>query len=123
MAGRDTAVAPSHDFFEYANGAYLKKLEIPADRSRFGAFDALQDLSQQRMRAVTEKAAANKAASGEEAQVGAFYRSYMDEAAVEALGAKPLAGDLAAIGKVKTKAERPLDDIKITKLIFERAKK
>lgn len=105
MSGRDTAVAPSHDFFEYANGTYLKKLEIPADRSRFGAFDALQDLSQQRMRAVTEKAAANTAATGEEAQVGAFYRSYMDEAAVDALGAKPLASDLAAIRKIKTKSE------------------
>ena len=56
MAGRDTSVAPSHDFFEYANGTYLKKLEIPSDRSRFGAFDALQDLSQQRMRAVAETA-------------------------------------------------------------------
>ena len=45
MSGRDTSVAPSKDFFDYANVTYLNKLEIPADRSRYGAFDALQDLS------------------------------------------------------------------------------
>lgn len=105
MAGRDTAVKPSDDFYDYANGVYLKNLEIPADRSRFGAFDALSELSQARMRAVAEKAAGNAAATGEEAQVGHYYRTYMDEAKVEALGAKPLAGDLAVIRAVKTKAE------------------
>ncbi len=105
MAGRDTAVAPSKDFFDYANGGYLQKLEIPADRSRYGAFDALQELSQQRMRAVAEKAADNKAAAGDEAKVGAFYRSFMDEAAVDAAGAKPMAADLAAIRAVKSKSE------------------
>lgn len=105
MAGRDTSVAPSKDFFDYANGGYLQKLEIPADRSRYGAFDALQELSQQRMRAVAEKAAENKAATGDEAKVGAFYRSFMDEAAVDAAGAKPMAADLAAIRAVKSKSE------------------
>ena len=105
MAGRDTSVAPSKDFFDYANGTYLNKLEIPADRSRYGAFDALQELSQSRMHAVAEKSAANTAAKGDEAKLGAFYRSFMDEKAVNALGAKPLAGDLAAIKAIKTHDE------------------
>lgn len=103
LAGRDTSVAPSKDFFDYANGVYLNKLEIPADRSRYGAFDSLQELSQQRMRAVLEKAAANTSATGDEAKIGAFYRSFMDEAKVNELGAKPLATDLAAIRAIKTK--------------------
>jgi len=105
LAGRDLSVAPSKDFFDYANGTYLQKLEIPADRSRFGAFDALQELSQQRMRAVAEKAAADPAAKGDEAKVGAFYRAFMDEATVDALGAKPMAGDLAAIRAIKSKEQ------------------
>lgn len=105
LAGRDTAVAPSQDFFEYANGTYLKNLVIPEDRSNYGAFNALQELSQKRMHALAEKAAANAAATGDEAKVGAFYRSFMDEAAVNALGAKPLAGDLAAIRAVKSRDE------------------
>ena len=105
MSGRDTSVAPSKDFFDYANGTYLNKLEIPADRSRYRAFDALQELSQSRMRAVAEKSAANTKATGDEAKLGAFYRSFMDEKAVDALGAKPLATDLAAIRAVKTHDE------------------
>ncbi|MDP3748056.1 MAG: M13-type metalloendopeptidase [Phenylobacterium sp.] len=104
-AGRDLSVAPSKDFFDYANGTYLNKLEIPADRSRYGAFDALNELSQNRMRAVVEKAAANPGATGEEAKIGAFYRSFVDEAAVETLGAKPLAGDLATIRAIKSQDE------------------
>jgi putative endopeptidase len=105
LAGRDTAVTPAQDFYEYANGTYLKALEIPADRSRFGAFDALNELSQKRMHAVLDKAAADKTATGETAQVGTLYRSFLDEAKVDALGAKPLAPDLAVIRAEKTRAD------------------
>ncbi|WP_309642934.1 M13-type metalloendopeptidase [Phenylobacterium sp.] len=101
-AGRNLAIAPSKDFYDYANGGYVDRLQIPADRSRYGAFDVLNELSQNRMRAVVEKAAANTAATGGEAKIGAFYRAFVDEAGVEALGAKPLAGDLAAISALKT---------------------
>jgi putative endopeptidase len=102
MAGRDTALTPGQSLFGYANGGYMKSLEIPADRNSFGAFNALDDLSKARLQAVIDKAAASKAKAGPEAKVGALYRSFMDEARVEALGATPLAGDLAAIRKART---------------------
>ena len=102
MSGRDTALTPGQSLFGYANGGYMKSLEIPADRNSFGAFNALDDLSKARLQAVIDKAAAGKAKAGPEAKVGALYRSFMDEARVEALGAKPLAGDLAAIRKART---------------------
>jgi putative endopeptidase len=105
LSARDPSVSPGDDFFTYANGAYLKTLQIPADRTRYGAFDALNELSQNRMRAVVDKAAADKAASGPRAQVGAFYRSFMDEAKVNALGAKPMAADLARIKAAKARAD------------------
>jgi putative endopeptidase len=105
LSARDPAVAPGDDFFNYANGAYLKALQIPADRTRYGAFDALNELSQNRMRAVVEKAAADKAATGPVAQVGALYRSWMDQPKVDALGAKPMAADLAKIKAAKTQAD------------------
>jgi putative endopeptidase len=105
LGGRDPAVTPGQDFFNYANGAYLKTLEIPADRSRFGAFDNLHELSQSRMHAVLDAAAADKAATGERAQVGTLYRSFMDQAKVEALGARPMAKDLAAIRAAKTRSD------------------
>ena len=104
-AGRDLAASPARDFYEYANGAYLKALEIPADRSRFGAFDKLNELSEDRMRAVVEQAAADRAASGERGQVGALYRAFMDEARLEKLGKAPLKADLAVIRAEKTRAD------------------
>ena len=105
LSGRDMSVSPGQDFFKYANGSYINALQIPADRSRFGSFDGLNELSQNRIHAVLEKAAADKAATGERAQVGAMYRSFLDEARVEALGAKPLAKDLAAIKAQKSKSQ------------------
>ncbi len=97
LAGRDLSTTPGADFFQYANGSYLKTLVIPSDRARYGSFDALTELSAQRLHDLLEAAAGKASATGEEAKVGAFYRAYMDEARIEALDARPLAGDLAAI--------------------------
>jgi putative endopeptidase len=105
LAGRDAAVAPGQDFFRYANGAYVDRLEIPADRSRYGAFDLLQELSQNRMRAVLDKAAADRHATGERSQVGGLYRSFMNEARLESLGAKPLRAELAAVRAARSKSD------------------
>ncbi|CAN7511541.1 peptidase M13 [Phenylobacterium sp. LjRoot225] len=105
LAGRDPGVAPGQDFFKYANGAYVERLVIPADRSRYGAFDLLQELSQNRMRAVLDKAAAEPHATGERGQVGALYRSFMNEAQLEALGAKPLQAELDAVRAARSKSD------------------
>jgi putative endopeptidase len=105
LGGRDTAVAPGKSFFDYANGGYVAHLEIPPDRSRFGAFDMLQELSQNRMHAVLDQAANDGQASGDRARVGALYRSFMDEAKLEALGAKPLQGDLDQVRAAKTRSD------------------
>jgi len=105
LSGRDVAASPGQDFFQYANGGYMKSLVIPGDRTSYGAFDSLNELSQNRLHALLDKAAADKAAAGDSAKVGALYRSFMDEAKVNALGAKPMAADLAAIRAEKTKAD------------------
>jgi putative endopeptidase len=106
LDGRDPAVTPGQSLYLSADGHYLTALQIPADRSRYGAFDTLNELSQARMRAVSEKAAADHAATGPSALVGTLYRSYLDEARVNALGARPLAPSLARI-----RAARTRDDI------------
>jgi len=97
LSGRNLAVPPGQSLFAHANGTYLDALQIPPDRSRYGTFDALSDLSQKRMRAVAEAAAVDAAAVGPRAQVGSLYRAFMDETRVNALGAQPLAPDLARI--------------------------
>ncbi len=101
LAGRDMSARPGADFYQYADGAAVKAMVIPPDRSRYGAFDALGALSQERQRALLEEAAARPGTTGEEAMVGAFYKAAMDEAGVEALGEKPLSADLAAVAQAK----------------------
>jgi putative endopeptidase len=103
LAGRDTTVSPGADFYAYANGTYLKQLVIPPDRSGYGSFAALAALSEDRVHDILEKAAHDPAASGDEARIGAFYRAYMDETRIDALGARPLQPDLARIRAAKTR--------------------
>jgi putative endopeptidase len=105
LSGRDTSVSPGTDFYAYANGDYVKKLVIPPDRSRYGAFDKLQELSESRLHAILEAAAHDRNATGEEAKIGAFYRAFMDEKRADALGAKPLAPELRAIRQASSRSQ------------------
>jgi putative endopeptidase len=105
LTGRDPAISPGQDFYKSAEGVYTDKLVIPQDKTRWGTFDSLRDLSDARSRALIEKAAANPTASPEAAQIGNLYNSYMDEKTVEARGDKPLQADLAIVRAANTKAK------------------
>src|SRR5262245_53152025 len=105
-SGMDRSVTPGSSFFDYANGAWIKSTEIPADRATYGMFTALDEQSNEQTRAIIEEAAKSQAAAGSEAQkVGDFFGSFMDEAAIEAAGGKPIEGELKAIASIKDKAE------------------
>jgi putative endopeptidase len=106
-AGMDRTVVPGDDFGRYANGTYLKNLVIPADKSNYGMFTKLRDLSQERTRTIILAAAARKDTKpGSEAQkVGDFYATFLDEAAIEAKGLAPLKSRLDAISAIKDRAE------------------
>jgi putative endopeptidase len=101
--GMDRSVKPGDDFFRYANGAWADRTEIPSDRVRFGNFDILSQLSENRVHAILEEAAAGKLNDPDAARIGAAYASFMDEARIEALDAKPIAPELAEIRKVRTR--------------------
>ncbi|MCH4090082.1 M13 family metallopeptidase [Acetobacter sp.] len=107
LSGRDTTLLPGNDFFDYANGHAVKAIVIPADRTSFGEFDALRDLSQKRVRDILSGLARQRIVAPQttEQKLAAYYTSFMNEKAVEALGAKPLQGDLAAIRGLKTPEE------------------
>jgi putative endopeptidase len=102
----DPAVRPQDDFFRYMNGKWLATFEIPADQAGYGSFQQLADDVQTQLKALIETAAAARNAPGSDAQkVGDFYASFMDEARVDSLGATPIAGELAAVRAVATKAD------------------
>ncbi len=112
-AGMDRSIAAGQDWVQFANGTYIKTLEIPADRAAYGMFNKLDDLSRERTREIIEAAAASSAAAGTNAQrVGDFYKAFMDEAAIEGRGAAPLGEDLQPFQQARTKSDfaRALSD-------------
>ncbi len=105
-SGRDIAVSPGTDFFTYANGDWYQHEQIPSDRPRFGVFDTLEELSQNRTRLLIEQAAAGQLSDPDAQKVGDAYKAFMDQARVDALDARPLQPELDAI-----KAEQSPKDV------------
>src|SRR4051812_580493 len=106
VAGMDRAVNPGDNFFDFANGHWSKVTEIPADKPVWGGFVELDELSTQRTRAIIEDAAkANAPVGSVQRQVGDFYASFMDEAAIEAKGTAPLKPYLDRVAAIRTTSD------------------
>jgi predicted metalloendopeptidase len=101
----DAAVRPQDDFFRYSQGKWLKDVDIPNDRSSWGAFNVAADNVEQQIRTLIEQAAQDKKAkAGSDTQkMGDFYTSYVDQARRNALGLAPLKADLARVAALKDK--------------------
>ncbi|MGA7380057.1 MAG: M13 family metallopeptidase [Terriglobales bacterium] len=106
VANMDRSVKPGDDFYEYANGGWIQRTEIPPDRSRIGVFTGLGDLSDKRTAASIEEAAKADAPAGSSTRkIADLYNSYMDEAAIEAKGLVPLRSHLEAIAAIHNRQE------------------
>lgn len=87
----DTTVKPGDDFFEYANGGWIKKNPIPSDQSSWGIGQLVNEENLKRLRELNETAAKANAAEGTSDQkIGDFWTTAMDSAGVETNGLKPL---------------------------------
>jgi putative endopeptidase len=105
LTAMDRSVKPGASFNRYANGVGIDRLVIPADRTSWGSFIALRELSENRIQALIQEQAANPAAAGDAKKIADFYKSFMDEARVEQLDAKPLQADLKAVQAAGTKPQ------------------
>jgi len=97
-AGMNTAVQPGDDFFEYANGTWLRTTEIPADQAAWGSFTILQEQNLERLHAIAREAVG--ASDPDHARVGGLHASFMDEEQIARRGLEPLAAELDAIAKL-----------------------
>ena len=105
-AGMDTGVRPQDSLFSSMNGTWLKNTPIPGDKSDYGTFTQLDDLSNARVKTIIEGLAAKPQTGGTvNAKIGDFYSSYMDTHAIDAAGMRPLWPYLAEIDAVKTKQD------------------
>jgi endothelin-converting enzyme/putative endopeptidase len=99
----DSSVKPGDDFWAYVNGSWDKNTQIAADRASAGPFVTLSDAAEKDVRDIVETLSNDPSRSRLGQQVGDFYASYMDEAAIEAAGTAPLKPYLAKIAAVKTR--------------------
>jgi endothelin-converting enzyme/putative endopeptidase len=106
VADIDSSVTPGDDFFHYADGNGIKREFIPADRTSVGVFATLADQSSRNVAAIIAEAShANAAPGTPQRRIADLYASYMDEAAIEARGLKPIQSRLAAIAAIHTQRE------------------
>ena len=102
----DPSVKPGDDFYRYANGDWIKRTQIPPDRSRVGVFDTLRDLSNKRtLGLIEETVKANPPAGSSTRKIADLYNSFMDEATIESKGLAPLRPHLDAVAAIRDKHE------------------
>jgi endothelin-converting enzyme/putative endopeptidase len=106
LTAMDKSVKPGDSFWHFVNGGWDKKTEIAADRTSAGAGVLLVDEAERQVRAIVEDLAKDPAKSGKIGQqVGDYYASWMDEAAIEAAGTAPLKPYLDRIGSLSSRTD------------------
>src|SRR5262245_48154487 len=82
LSGVDPKAKPGDSFYDYANGTWDGRTEIPPDKVRFGVFDALRDRSEEQLRVIVEDAAREAAMPGgasdpNRRKIGTLYNAFM----------------------------------------------
>lgn len=102
LADLDTTVDPGTDFYEFANGNWLKNNPVPASESRWGSFNELREANAAIIKTVLDESAAdaNAKAGSNRKKIGDFFASGMDSLKLNSEGNKPLAAELKAIDAI-----------------------
>jgi putative endopeptidase len=102
----DNSVRAQDDLFKHINGKWLATTEIPADKSSYGSFDQLFDDSEAKLRSIVDSLQNSTATKdADQRRIADLYASFMDEAALEGSGLRPLDSELAKIDALKDKKE------------------
>ncbi|ARD21246.1 M13 family metallopeptidase [Shewanella japonica] len=101
LTARNEAVKPGNDFFMYASGTWYDNFEMPADKTRYGAFTALGERSEKQVKEIIDDIASRSDLNAEEQLIADFYQSYMDTDTINKLGITPIQGTLDTITAVK----------------------
>jgi putative endopeptidase len=106
LAGMDRSVKPGDNFFEYANGTWLKRTDIPPDRSAYGSSTILSELTDGRVAELIQDAAkANAPAGSDLRNIGDYYASFMDSTAIDAAGLGPIQPTLDSISAIRDRKD------------------
>ncbi len=100
----DKTVDPCVDFYQYSCGNWIKTNAIPADKSRWGRFDQLQEHNYYVMRDLLESAQ-SKPKSAIEKKVGDYYAACMNQEVIDKAGAAPMQPDMKRIAAISNRQQ------------------
>jgi putative endopeptidase len=104
----DDSIRPQDDFYKHVNGRFLMTVEIPADKGSYGTWDKLKDETQEQVHGIIDGLQKSvDTADPDQQKIADLYASFMDEAALEGTGLKPIETELARVDGLKDKKEIP----------------
>lgn len=101
LSARNEAVKPGDDFFMYASGTWYDNYELPADKTRYGAFTKLAERSEEQVKEIIDSIMAKSDLNAEEKLVHDFYKAYMDTETINAKGLQPIQDTLDTIQNIQ----------------------
>ncbi|NGM61903.1 M13 family metallopeptidase [Sphingobacterium sp. SGG-5] len=102
----DKSVRPQNDFYNYVNGTWMKTVQIPADKARWGSFDELRESTDIAALAILQESLTKSFRKGEDGQkIGDLYKSFVDFDTRNTLGLAPIQGQLTDLEQVHNLAE------------------
>ncbi|MFT5860240.1 MAG: putative endopeptidase [Flavobacteriaceae bacterium] len=106
MAYLNKAVRPQDDFFEFANGTWIKENPVPASESRWGSFNELDQANKDKLTKILDAAMSMDTAEGSRDHIlGNYYGSYTNMTQRNSLGLNPISVDMAAVAKINSKKD------------------
>jgi len=107
MANIDKSIDPKDDFYQFANGIWLKTAQIPGAESSWGSFNEIIDRNYDNLKKILQECAADKTAKpgSNRQKIADFYRSGIDTLKLEKEGYSPIKPLLATIDKIATRAD------------------
>ncbi|MGH9716561.1 MAG: M13 family metallopeptidase [Candidatus Acidiferrales bacterium] len=102
LANLDRSVSPCRNFYQFADGGWMKTHPIPADHAAWETFSMLQQHNQQVLRQILEEASKDKhpQPGSNWQKIGDYYGSCMNVSAVDADGIKPLEPEFKRIDAI-----------------------
>lgn len=104
----DMATRPQDDFFQFANGTWIKNNPVPPSESRWGSFNELEKSNNEKLTKILESAMNKDAAKGTTDNIlGSYYASFIDDETRNELGLKPIQEQLLRVERMNSKKDLP----------------